>query len=816
MTSLRATYRLQLNKDFTFAHALALVPYLRDLGVSHAYLSPILKAQPASTHGYDTVDHHLINPELGTIDDFRGLAKSLQADGMGVILDYVPNHMGVGGSQNGLWLDVLKHGQQSHYADWFDIDWTPPRQDLHGKLMVPFLGTGYAEALANGDLSLKADGDGFAVWAYDFEKLPLRDEDATALLAHYGAADAAIAALMGNKGEPESWAALDSIIAKQHWRLMRYSAATDEINYRRFFINSELGGIRIDRPDVFEHAHRLIFQLIEEGLVDGLRIDHVDGLLDPKGYLERLQAKTPRPIYLAIEKILAPHEQLRADWPVDGTTGYEFGAELTRVLNFAGGEAQVTQTYADFVGDVVEPEAETYASKLRVMDNELAAELAALARRLAALAWSVPATRDLTENGLRKAAREVIAHLTLYRTYIDDNGLHERDGREIGLALAKARRARPYYPTALFDFMEKLLLGTLGHQYDPHLVAAVIGRFQQYTGPAMAKGLEDTALYRYNRLICLNEVGAHPDRFSLDVAAFHDANQARLTHHPLTMVATSTHDTKRGEDTRAMIGAIADRPEVWDHAVKTWRDILANEQVHPNDQYVFFQLLLGGWPIAGEPVELAKRIKGAMEKALREARERTDWGVNNTDYEGAVTEFIDAALANKEFMASFAELRGPLAEIGQRKALIQVVVKLTSPGIPDIYRGAEDWEQSFVDPDNRRPVDFADLARRVQSPQGAAGEKLVLTQKLLQLRQRYPEVFTKGSYQPVDLEENTLAYVREHAGTRVLVAADLSAGHAEGVALTGEFAGCNWTDALSGTPHSADARTAYLVLVSER
>lgn len=816
MTNLRATYRLQLNKDFTFAHAQELVPYLATLGVSHAYLSPILKAQPGSTHGYDTVDHTLINPELGTLDDFRALAAALRDAGLGIILDFVPNHMGVGGSQNWLWLDVLKHGETSQYANWFDIDWGPARADLAGKLMVPFLGTSYAEALANGDLTLKQDGDGLAVWAYDLEKLPVRDEDAEALLQRYGSIEAAITALAGHKDEPTSWAALDAVIENQHWRLMRYSSAADDINYRRFFINSELGGIRIDRPEVFNHAHQMIFSLIEEGLVDGLRIDHVDGLLDPKGYLETLQAKSPREIYLVIEKILAPHEQLRDDWPVDGTTGYEFGAELTRVLNFAGGEQQVTQTYRDFVGETLEPEAEAYRCKLRVMDNELAAELAALGKQLAHLAGSVPATRDLTQNGLRKALREVIAHLTLYRTYIDDSGVHERDAREIGLAVGKARQTQPSYTPALFDFIESLLLGKLDHQYDPRRVAGVVGKIQQYTGPAMAKGLEDTALYRYNRLLALNEVGAHPDRFSLSIAAFHDANKRRSDNHPLSMLATSTHDTKRGEDTRAMIGAVADAPELWDAAVTEWRNLLAPTDIHPNDQYVFFQLVLGGWPIAGDAPDLAERIKGAMEKAVREARERSDWGVNNTEYEEKLAAFIDNALGNAAFLERFHALRAPLAEIGRRKALIQLGLKLTSPGIPDIYRGAEDWEQSFVDPDNRRALDFDRLASRLNAPEGADDEKLVLTQKLLQLRQRHPALFSTGSYQPLDFGPTTLAFVREADGVQVLVAADMSAGHGAGIKLPAAYAAQNWTNALTSAPYDEAHSASLLVLEAVR
>ena len=780
----RATYRLQLNRDFTFARATALVPYLSDLGISHAYLSPILKARPGSTHGYDTVDHRQINPELGSLDDFRALARALRQSEMGIILDFVPNHMGVGGSDNWLWLDVLRHGEASQYADWFDIDWHPLRPGMDGKLLVPFLGTSYAESLAAGHLRLKVEGDEFAVWAHDGDKLPIRPEDERALLDRHGTAEAAIAAHTGHAGHPLSWAALDSLIATQHWRLAHYPVAADEINYRRFFINSDLAGISIDRPQVFEHAHELIFSLIDEGLIDGLRIDHIDGLLDPKGYLETLRARSPKPIYLVVEKILAPHEPLRADWPVDGTTGYEVGAQLTRVLMRAEVEPTVTAAYEAFVGQTTAPEDEAYRCKLRVMDNELAAELAALARRFADIAWSVSTTSDLTEAGLRRALREVIAHLAVYRTYADDAGMEPRDLREIALAVGKARRTQPQIQPALFDFVEALLGGRLGSDYDPKSVAAAVGRFQQYTGPVMAKGLEDTALYRYNRLIALNEVGAHPDRFNISMAAFHDSNRRRLNSHPHCMLATSTHDTKRGEDLRAIVAAIGDNPTMWGSATQAWRTVLAEgggEEIAANDLYLLFQLLLGGWPIHGDLTGLGDRLKGAMIKSLREARERSDWGVNNTAYETEVISFIDRILANEEFLASFKAVRAPLLEIGRRKGLIQAGLTLTIPGVPDIYRGAEDWEQSFVDPDNRRPVDFAGLARRLAAPIADRDDKLVLTQALLHERRRRPRLFAEGTYEPVDIGPKTLAFRRRHGDEEVFVAADLSPGHKAGI-----------------------------------
>lgn len=793
MIPLRATYRLQLNQHFTFDHARATIPHLAELGVSHAYLSPILVARPGSTHGYDTVDHRRINPELGTLDDFRALVGDLRQRDMGVLLDFVPNHMGVGGATNDLWLDVLKHGEASRYAGWFDIDWSPRREALRGKVLVPFLGKSHAQCLIDGDFELRADADGLAIWAHGEHKLPLSPESERQVLAQHGSPEAAIAALSG----PSGHAALDAVMEQQHWRAAHYATAGDEINYRRFFVNSDLAGIRIDRPDVFAHAHQLIFQLIEEELIDGLRIDHIDGLLDPRGYLQTLREKAPKLNYLVVEKILAPHEPLRREWPIEGTTGYETGALLTRVLVRSEAEASLTETYEQFVGDVTAPEDETYRCKLRVMDNELAAELSSLSRLLADLAWSEPATADLTELGLRRAVREVIAHLSVYRTYVDDNGPSGRDRRELTRAVAMARQSRLQDRPGTYDFLQALFCYRLDAAYDPARIARVLGKFQQYSGPVMAKGLEDTALYRFNRMVALNEVGAHPDRFSIGIAAFHDANRRRLAETPLALISTSTHDTKRGEDIRAVIGAMADHPEDWHRVVTGWRDLLAGQGIrgmHPNDFYLFFQLLLGGWPIEGTADGLADRLKGAMQKSIREARLRTDWNFNNAAYEGKVDAFVEKALSCQPFIDRFLADRELFLETGKRKALIQAVLKLTIPGIPDIYRGAEDWEQSFVDPDNRRDLDFDHLAHRLADPSAPDRQKLVATQKLLQLRRRKPDLFLSGSYLPVDAGPDILAFNRQKSSGMLLVLADLSAGHRKPLAI--EQFGAGWQEVI--------------------
>lgn len=776
MTPPRATYRLQLNKNFTLADATALVPYLEALGISHAYLSPVLTAQPGSLHGYDTVDHTRINPEIGTLDDFRELAKALEARGMGIILDFVPNHMGIGGHSNALWLDVLRHGPVSRYADWFDIDWNPPRPGMTGKVLVPFLGKAFAEVLAEGDIALKADEDGFAVWAYDKEKLPIRPEDGTALLEKYGDIDAVLAAHADHDK-------LQALIALQHWRLAHFATAGDEINYRRFFINSELAGIRVERPEVFDHAHGLIFSLIEEGLVAGLRIDHVDGLRDPTGYLQTLRAKSPRPIYLAVEKILAPHEYLRADWPVEGTTGYEIGADLTRVLTQARGEKALTATYESVVGPVLAPHEEAHHCKLRVMDNELAVELTTLAEQTAQLAWSVPQSSDLTAAALRRAWKETIAQLEVYRTYADRTGLAGRDRREIALAMGRARLAQPQIQPAVFDFIEALLGQELDDRYNQDQQVDIAACFQQVSGPVMAKGLEDTALYRYNRLVSLNEVGAHPDRFSLAIPAFHDRNMRRLRRHPHGLVGTSTHDTKRGEDTRLFIAALADDPARWTEAVLAWQKMLGHDLdgIDRNDFYLLVQMLMGGWPLLEGREELGPRLKGAMTKSLREARERSDWGVANTAYEEQLGDLIDILMGRDDFLESFEAVRAHFGAIGRRKALIHVGLKYTIPGVPDVYRGAEDWEQSFVDPDNRRPLNFAALAERLERPVVGLDDKLVMTQRLLVLRREHPGLFAQGIYEPLALGADRLGFRRRQGQTALTVIADLSPGHSAGL-----------------------------------
>ncbi len=783
----RATYRLQLTAEFSFARAAALAPYLAQLGISHAYLSPVLKARRGSTHGYDTVDHGVLNPELGTQRDFEEMVAALHRHGLGVIVDIVPNHMGIGGDENELWLDVLRWGPRSRYAEWFDINWSPSEPSLKNKVLVPMLGRSFGEAMESGALELRHDeAEGsFSVWAEGVHKLPVCPET-----YHLIGSPSAVGRYNSAEGRQD----LARLIDAQHWRPARYSVAADDINYRRFFIVSDLAAIRVERDEVFEHVHRLTFDLVRDGLVDGLRVDHIDGLYDPKQYCLRLREAAPRPIYLVVEKILAPHETLRADWAVDGTTGYEFGAAVTRLLTDPRAEAKLTETYERFIGRRLDLAEEERSAKRAIIDYEMAAELDALTERLRRLAASVPRTADLTRNTIRSALREVVAAMPVYRTYIDGGPLDQQDARNIAVAVASAREATLSLHPAVFDFLNDVLTGELcrthkAYPQDDALDAA--RRIQQYTGPVMAKGLEDTALYRYNRLIALSEVGAKPDRFTTSVAAFHDLMRSRRARASHGMLTTSSHDTKRGEDLRARVVAISGFGDEWAEAVERWSALLmaaGAPELERNDVYCFYQLLLGAWPTTLVPTDsvglaaLRKRIGAAMLKSVREARMRTNWTVPKSDYEEALATFIDIAVQPGAFLDSLLGFERRIATAGAQNGLIQTVLKLTVPGVPDIYQGAERWEQSMVDPDNRRPVDYEASLRLLGQTEGANSQlanwrdgaiKQRLIADLLAHRAAHPALYAHGSYEPVEAGPDLVAFVRRHEGATMLVAARL-------------------------------------------
>jgi (1->4)-alpha-D-glucan 1-alpha-D-glucosylmutase len=894
----RATYRLQFHKEFGFDRATELVPYLARLGVSHLYASPYLKARPGSTHGYDIVDHDALNPELGDAAAFERMVAALREHGLGQVLDFVPNHMGVGGADNPLWLDVLEWGPDSAHAGWFDIDWDPDRRYLHDKLLVPSLGDQYGVVLEAGQLMLQFDPDegSFALWAYGSHKLPICPLDyarvlgdahpklerlgdafsslpswrpqvgrrAAELKAELAAAvreqpdvreavDAALARLNGEPGQLETWRSLDALIQDQHWRVAHFRVAADDINYRRFFNINDLAGLRMELPDVFDHAHQLVFRLLEDGTVDGLRIDHIDGLLDPKGYLERLRAKAGAGCYIVVEKILAQHETLREDWPVEGTTGYEFANLVLGLLVDPAGEEGFTRTYAAFTG-----KREPFASivrdcKLRIMENEMASELNVLARDASRVARQNPRTADFTRNILQRALREVVACFPVYRTYVDTRDPPtQADRRDLDWALAQARRNQADVDPSVFDFLAKLLSADLVAQprsgFSRQAVLRCAMKLQQYSGPVMAKGLEDTAFYRYNRFIALNEVGGHPDQFGVSLAVFHKANRSRAQRWPHAMLGTSTHDTKRGEDTRARLAVLSEGPEEWTRQVETWSRILRARQgdlegtapPDRNDEYMFYQLLVGTWPVEllgdarPDPEALASyagRLKGALTKSMREAKVHSTWAAPDTAYEAAMLGFLDLAF-DLERSASFLDMFQPfvegIARLGAHNTLAQTVLKLTVPGMPDIYQGTELWDLSLVDPDNRRPVQYGLRMRLLEEVEAALdvdrGEamqhffrdwrdgrfKLAALATLLGLRRDRPALFAEGAYEPVAAQgpqaEQACAFLRSHGDAVMLVAVARFPGRlqAEGfgqdtvLTLPETLQTTLWRDALTG------------------
>jgi (1->4)-alpha-D-glucan 1-alpha-D-glucosylmutase len=834
----RATYRLQFHKGFGFADAAALAPYLEKLGISHVYASPWLKARPGSTHGYDIVDHRQLNPELGDLNSFRSMVVSFRESGLGQILDFVPNHMGVGGADNLWWQDVLEWGPDSDYAGWFDIDWDPDPRSPRRRLLVPFLGDQYGAVLEAGQLVLRFQpetGD-FAVWAYDTHKLPICPlhydrvlGDAHPLLERMGdafsglprwhphvprrardlraelaalvrerddvrrALDDAVARLNGQPGKLDTWRGLDALIRDQYWRAAHFRVAADAINYRRFFNINELAGLRMELPELFDHAHGLVFDLLRDGALDGLRIDHIDGLLDPKAYLTRLRECAPRPFYLVIEKILARHENLPVDWPVEGTTGYEFANLVLGFLVDPSGETGFDGLYAEFTGLRQSFEDIVRDCKIRIMMNEMAGELNVLARDAARIARQNPRTADFTRNILQRGLKEIVARFPVYRTYVDsDATMSDADRRDLDWAVAQARRQHATeLDPSVFDFLYRLLSTDLVAEwrsgFSRQAVTNFAMRVQQYSGPVMAKGLEDTAFYRYNRFVALNEVGGRPDHFGVSLSAFHKANAQRASRSPHAMLGTSTHDTKRGEDVRARLAVLSEIPEEWRRQVHIWNRILrarlgdveGTAQPDRNDEYLFYQLLLGAWPaeLTGvtepnpEAVRaFAERLEGAMVKSIREAKLHSTWASPDIVYEEAMLGFIRVALdmsRQNAFLEAFLPFQERVARLGSRNSLVQTTLKLTLPGMPDIYQGAELWDLSLVDPDNRRPVDYAHHARMLTETLDALERdrakawskmsrnwhdgrcKLAMTASLLAERRNHPALFANGGYEPL-------------------------------------------------------------------
>ena len=884
----RATYRLQFNKDFTFRDATALVPYLADLGISHAYASPYFKARAGSTHGYDIVEHNVLNPEIGTREDLDTLAAGLKAHGMGQILDIVPNHMAVHGDDNPWWMDVLENGPASLYADFYDIDWRPLRPELHGRLLLPVLGAHYGAVLRDGQLRLDFDCEHgeFSVRYFehrfpldpktypvvlgaDFEAMAeLPGASAESLdelksivfaLSHLPGRDDTsfeareerarekqihkrrLAALCqsspalrdflrsavekGNAGDDDYWR-LHDLIEQQAYRLAYWRVASDEINYRRFFDVNTLAGVRQEEAGVFETTHRLTLELLRDGVIDGLRIDHPDGLHDPGAYYQALQEAAGealgRPaaagqehvpaVYMVTEKILAAYEHLPEDWPVHGTTGYDFSDLLNGVFVQPDFERQVRRNYERFVGRRVDFDELLYESKKLIMRVALSSELGVLANQLDRIAQARRETRDFTLNSLRNALMEVVASFPVYRTYVAPGRVTVEDRRYVEWAVKQARKHNPAGEPGIYEFIQSVLL--LENLDDTNSafrerVIRLAMNFPQYTAPVTAKGMEDTAFYRYNPLISLNEVGGDPRRYATSLAAFHHANQERARRWPHALLATSTHDTKRSEDVRARINALSELPGEWRAHVARWARINRGRKVEvdglpapsANDEYLIYQTVLGAWPLEElDEAGLAAfeaRIQAYMLKAVREAKVRTSWLTPNEEYEAAVRSFVASLLSPADwnlFFTDFLPFKARVARLGLYTSLSQALLKFTVPGVPDIYQGNEVWDFSLVDPDNRRPVDYArraalleDLRAFPEAPDWRARvrnlldtpddgrAKLYLTWRALRLRARFEAVFRDGEYLPVTVHgeraEHVCAFARRAGGVEVLVVA---------------------------------------------
>jgi (1->4)-alpha-D-glucan 1-alpha-D-glucosylmutase len=904
----RATYRLQLGPTLRFDDVTALVPYLVRLGVSDVYLSPCFRCGPGSSHGYDVTDHAAFNPDVGDADAFARMAAAAAAAGLGMVLDVVPNHMGVAGDSNPWWLDVLENGPASRYAAFFDIDWTPAKPELRNTVLLPVLPDQYGKVLEQGGLALEFAEGAFFVRVNDArlpvapetypliltrgidgvrqrrpddpavdellsvltaiehlpgraETDPARREERTrekevvkrrlaALVKESdeirGLVEDGVRGLNGRAGDPRSFDLLDALLEAQAYRLADWRVAGDEVNYRRFFDVNHLAAIRMETPEVFEAAHRLVFRLIGEGLVNGLRVDHPDGLYAPAEYFARLQegavaavarrldpglepaavealvgrhreaaaagGDAARPLWIAAEKILIGDEPLPEWWSVAGTTGYDYLASVNGLAVDRGAARQMTSVYRRVVGPTLPWADVAYAGKRLIMQTTMAGEMNTLGWHLARLAARNRRSRDFTLPAMVRAVREVIACLPVYRTYVGDSGPEPsaQDRRVVERAVAEAKRRNTVINASVFDFLADVLL--LGQpdglaEADREAWRLFVGRFQQASGPVTAKGVEDTAFYVYHRLASLAEVGGDPGRFGESPATFHEKNARRHARWPESLLATTSHDTKRGEDVRARINVLSEAPADWQAALRRWRAFGrrsrrgAAERVEPsrNDLYLLYQTLVGAWPAgewARERPDFTERIVAYMEKAIREAKVHTSWINPDPDYEEAMADWVRGLLAEgSAFVEEFLPFQARIARHGMVAGLAQTLLKLASPGIADLYQGAELWDLSLVDPDNRRPVDFAararlldDLAARI----AAAGDdlsalvrelleswpdgrvKLHLIHRALAFRRAEPALFVAGDYRALspagERAEHVVAFARR-LGDRVAIAA---------------------------------------------
>ncbi len=888
-----ATYRLQLNKDFTFNDARNIVPYLKELGISHCYASPILKAREGSAHGYDIIDHSELNPEIGSLSDFYDFINTLHYHDMGLIIDIVPNHMGLG-KENRWWMDVLENGQASNYALFFDIDWEPVKKELKGKVLVPVLGDHYGNILKSGQLKLDFEYETGKLklnyWEHEFpinpssypiflehrsevlesrlggnnpdlleylsiinefkkipginetspEKIAERNREKTIASGRLSALCLRNFVIAGfiqeniidfecKPNDPVSQNRIHTLLEEQAYRLSYWRVSIDVINYRRFFDINDLIGLRTENPLVFNSTHSLILDLIEQDKIDGLRIDHPDGLLNPTEYFMTLQEEAGKrlginfdaseeellgsdklPIYVIAEKILAPFEQIPQNWAISGTVGYEFLNQLCNLFVDQNNHNKFIKIYQRFVGKAINFQELVIECKKLIMRTSLTGELSTLSNHLNRISEKYYSTRDYTLNSLRDALSEIIACFPVYRTYVTEEDTENKAIHYIKWAIGLAKKRTMHTDPSIFDFIEKILLAELEDKDSPEYADTLnfAMRFQQYTAPLMAKGLEDTSFYRFNNLIALNEVGGEPSHFGISINEFHNDNIKRLETMPQSLNTTSTHDTKRSEDVRARICVLSEIPEIWQEKVNNFsrlnksRKAKIENYLAPdrNDEYLFYQTLLGIWPYQTpndeEKEELTQRLETYMTKAIREAKVHTSWVNINDQYEEAICSFIRKTLSspdNHPFWKEFMPFQKKVAHAGFLNSLFQLALKLTSPGVPDIYQGNELLVFNLVDPDNRRPLNFNYSRQMFEEikpfiysdkkensdwqkellPLDSGKMKLYLTATILNFRQKNQNIFRKGNYIPLEVsgakEENIIAFARQFEDEEIIV-----------------------------------------------
>lgn len=877
MKPLTATLRLQFHSDFTLDHAVPLVPYFAQLGISHLYASPILKARAGSRHGYDVVDPTCVNPELGGEAALERLVAALRQHGMGLILDTVSNHMAVGGADNPWWQSLLAWGRRSPYAEFFDIQWHSSDPLLAGQLLLPFLGSDYGVALKNGEIPLQFDQQQGLLHVVHYEHsfpicpvdygwiLALSPEPALKALAeHFTALNESptplaaalplqteLARLVREGADLESaLVAFDSrseagfkrlhlLLERQTYRLASWRTAADDINWRRFFDINELGGLRVERAVVFEATHAKLFELIERGLVDGLRIDHIDGLADPRGYCRKLRHRVDsllaqRPLQAAlehfpiyVEKILGAGEHLHRDWLTDGTTGYEFMNQVSLLQHDPAGETPLTELWANVTERPDFPE-EVRQARYLVLNASLAGDCESVAQALLQVARNDLMTRDLTLGGIRRALQAVVAHYPVYRTYFNACGRPAEDEGFFQQALANARHDLGEADWPLLDHLEQWLGGQAWKRLPPgrarkQLRHACV-RFQQLTAPSAAKAVEDTAFYRSARLLSRNDVGFEAEHFSAPPMHFHNEAQRRLRDFPDNLLATATHDHKRGEDTRARLAVLSERAPWLASRVEHWRELAEPLRAQlndglapsPGDELMLLQTLLGSWPLELDLHDetalhqYAERIRQWQQKALREAKLRSSWSAPNEAYESACARYIDSLLLGSEHQQlrkSVADAAQLLACPGALNGLVQALLRMTTPGVPDLYQGNEYWDFSLVDPDNRRPVDYASRRRTLDDATPLAellahwrdGRiKQALIARVLDCRQAHAELFRRGAYLPLTVQgrhaDKVIAFARVGEGEHAVVVAPRLASGLLGGAATPLIPAQNWDD----------------------